>query len=648
MFAAVSIVLVSMVGGLATDDLGLRPVLQGPQWQLRGPVEERTEAIVEQWLLRAPSTNPGLLGLFERRDRLPRPEVVPWAGEFAGKYLIGAVQMLRLTENPALESEARKVAEALYTLQADDGYLGVFPEDDRLMGHWDLWNHYHVLLGLMLWGDYSGDSRPAETIDRALGKLWEVYGTGKRRPLEAGSPEVNFGIYHLLALLQRRAPRPQLEALIQIFEEDMTQAGDWLRLGAEGLPYWRLPKNGTRWESLHLVQGFYERFRDTGEVRYRDAFTQLWTSIRDFDRHPSGAFSTNESASGSVYRPGSIETCCSIAWMALTVDMLQLTGDSTVADELELTFWNEILAAHHPSGSWCTYHTPLNGPRRPAFHDINFQWRPGYPELNCCSANSPRGFSMLPDWGVIVDDAGVRLNYYGPSNVHISLPDHTRLELTQETTYPEAGEIKLRIGLPAGPREFALLLRIPAWTSAATVTVAGGPRETAVPGSYHTLQRTWADGDTVEIALDMTQRHWTGSDAYTGRAALYHGPLLLAYDPQWNTFDADGLLPIDVKAPFSLEALSTPELPGQTRPLILVTAEMENGATVRLCDFATAGATGTDLVAWLPAVHTDPPENRLIAPEDQAEAAPGPVLFRWGVPGTPETREFDYRHGRPV
>jgi hypothetical protein len=51
-----------------------------------------------------------------------------------------------------------------------------------------------------------------------------------------------------------------------------------------------------------------------------------------------------------TYAGGSIETCCSVAWMALTIDALRLTGDPTVADELELTLWNQALAAQHPSG----------------------------------------------------------------------------------------------------------------------------------------------------------------------------------------------------------------------------------------------------------------------------------------------------------
>ena len=47
-------------------------------------------SITEQWLLVAPKANPSMLEIFRDRDVSPLREMVPWAGEFAGKYLTGA------------------------------------------------------------------------------------------------------------------------------------------------------------------------------------------------------------------------------------------------------------------------------------------------------------------------------------------------------------------------------------------------------------------------------------------------------------------------------------------------------------------------------------------------------------------------------
>lgn len=86
------------------SELGRLPFdsLSQARFQFTGPVGERLQANVDQWLLCAPQSNPGMLEMFRVRDRQPTPQLVPWAGEFVGKYLISAVQALRMSENPQL------------------------------------------------------------------------------------------------------------------------------------------------------------------------------------------------------------------------------------------------------------------------------------------------------------------------------------------------------------------------------------------------------------------------------------------------------------------------------------------------------------------------------------------------------------------
>src|SRR5262249_44457129 len=55
------------------------------QFQFSGVIGDRISANVDNWLLRAPSANPGMIEMFRLRDRAPEPKLVPWAGEFVGK-----------------------------------------------------------------------------------------------------------------------------------------------------------------------------------------------------------------------------------------------------------------------------------------------------------------------------------------------------------------------------------------------------------------------------------------------------------------------------------------------------------------------------------------------------------------------------------
>ena len=124
-----------------------------------------------------------------------------------------------------------------------------------------------------------------------------------------------------------------------------------------------------------------------------------------------------EQATGNPYDRGAIETCCTVAWMAMSVEMLRLTGNSLVADELELSTLNSGLGMMSPSGRWVTYNTPMDGERQASAHTIVFQARAGTPELNCCSVNGPRALGLLCEWAVMRRADGLVLNYYGPGTM---------------------------------------------------------------------------------------------------------------------------------------------------------------------------------------------------------------------------------------
>ena len=129
-----ALLLASVVGAAERGSLRMDR-LHAATWRFGGVLGERIQANVEHWLLVAPRNNPGLLDMFANRDRGPKPDLMPWAGEFVGKYLLSAVEALSATDDPRLEERVRRVVEELVTLQDTDGYLGPFPRAERLLGH---------------------------------------------------------------------------------------------------------------------------------------------------------------------------------------------------------------------------------------------------------------------------------------------------------------------------------------------------------------------------------------------------------------------------------------------------------------------------------------------------------------------------------
>ena len=209
------------------------------------------------------------------------------------------------------------------------------------------------------------------------------------------------------------------------------------------------------------------------------------------DRHNNGGFSSGERAQGNPYHPGAIETCCTIAWMAMTVEMLKLTGDPVVADELELSTLNSAMGLFSPSGRWSTYNTPMDGDRKANFHEIVFQARPGSPELNCCSVNAARGLGLLSEWALMngSGDDLLILNWYGPGVLRTRLASGAEIVLTSRTDYPTTGLVHVTVS-PDRPSSFRLKLRIPHWSRQTTVNVNGQNIAEVKPATYLELVRT--------------------------------------------------------------------------------------------------------------------------------------------------------------
>ena len=588
--------------------------LANARYALGGALGERLAAVTRQWLLVAPDANPAMLEMFRDRDRRPYRDLVPWAGEFAGKYLTSAVQVLRLTGDPALRRRLGAFVRELVSLQAEDGYLGPWPRRYRLAGvapnvggkpgnTWDAWGHYHVMLGLLLWSDESGDAAALAAVQRSADLLCARFlGRRRRRLVDTGSTEMNLAPVHALALLYQRCPEQRyLDLALQIVAEFAATgpggplAGDYLRHPLAGGEFFAGPK--PRWESLHPIMGLAELYWVTGAAEFRRAFEQTWWSIVRWDRHNNGGFSSGEQAQGNPYHRGAIETCCTVAWMAASVEMLRLTGDSVVADELELSTLNSVLGLVSPSGRWVTYDTPMDGVRRASAHEIVFQARPGSPELNCCSVNGPRGLGLVSDWAVMDSGRSLRLNYYGPGTVRVRYAG-TTVELRQQTEYPCEGRIVLAV-TPTQPRPFRLELRIPHWSARTRATVNGESVRGVCAGTYLALERHWRRGDRVRLDLDMSLHFWRGERECRGLTSVYRGPILLAYDRRLDAAAAARVPVLDARSLVARRRVHASGLP----VMLALDVRDARGARLRLCDFASAGQAGTPYRSWLRVRH---------------------------------------------
>ncbi|MBD3243579.1 MAG: hypothetical protein GF331_23520 [Chitinivibrionales bacterium] len=608
-----------------------------------GTVGSYLENVIEQWLLVAPKANPALLEMLRDRDLSPLRRLVPWAAEFPGKYLIGAVEVLRATGNPRLKAWLREYVHHLIGYQDKDGYLGPWPSTHKLTNAapncavfgsidepvgkdptWDTWGHYQIMLGLLLWHEETGDKEALRSATRIADLLCRMY-LGKKKPrlVDTGDADKNLAPVHVLGMLYRKTRSErylqmarQIAREFSVTKRGKSLGGDYVNQALAGKEFFEFPI--PRWEALHPILGLAELYWNTGDETCRQAFEHIWYSIAKLDRHNNGGFSSGEQAIGNPYHGAAIETCCTVAWSAMSVEMLKLAGDSIVADELELTLLNSGIGMFSATGRWSTYNTPMSGTRHASIDTIVFQSREGAPELNCCSVNAARALGLLSSWALMKDREGLLLNYYGPSSLSARVKPGLNVSLTQQTDYPRSGDVAIRVK-PSKAASFALKLRVPQWSVKTRVTVNGEAVKDVQAGRYLTIERRWKAGDTVRLSLDMSLHFWRGERECAGRTSVYRGPILLTYDNRYNAHNAKrGPAEVRMNDKWNQATCTLPiprldarniklkavEWDDWFAPMLLFECKAANGKTVRLCDFGSAGETGTPYCSWLPVKHS--------------------------------------------
>jgi hypothetical protein len=128
-------------------------------------------------------------------------------------------------------------------------------------------------------------------------------------------------------------------------------------------------------------------------------------------------------------------------------------------------------------------------------------------------------------------DNGLAAVAYSPSEVKTTIQG-TPVHVVEETNYPFDETVTIRVETDK-PVTFPMRLRIPAWTSGASVKVNGASQRGVQVGSFLTVAREWRGGDTVVVRFPMPV---IVSHGYRGAAVVSRGPLVysLAVGEKWK------------------------------------------------------------------------------------------------------------------
>lgn len=533
-----------------------------------------------------------------------RNETKLWQTEFWGKWILSAIAAYEYTRSEKLFAIIQDAAQKLIATQTPDGYIGNYTPGAQLK-QWDIWGRKYVLLGLLAYYDISNDSKALTAAQKVANHLFTQVGPGKTNIIKTGNyhgmPSSSI-LEPMVSLYRHTGEKQYLDFAKYIVAQWETAEGPKLISKAlagvnvaDRFPHprsWWSWENGQKaYEMMSCYEGLLDLYRLTGNQDYLKATEMAVKNIIDTEINVAGSCSAFECFYHGVERQTepayhTMETCVTFTWIKLCNNLLRLTGKSLYADQIEKTTYNALLAAMKADGTQIAKYSPIEGMHSAGEGQCGMH-------INCCNANGPRGFTLLPKIAVMVSANEIILNLFCSSDVKVKLAAAGIVSLSETTTYPVDNHIEITVS-PEKESQFSVLLRVPAWCNKTVIKINGKPLENIPASSYLKIERIWKTGDKISVEFDMP-----GKVVYSkGFQAIQRGPVVLARDSRFKDGFVDETAEIQQKDNF-VELKPSAEKPAEvwmafTAPLILGTdleGEFQYPKQVHFCDFASAGNT---------------------------------------------------------
>jgi hypothetical protein len=462
-------------------------------------------------------------------------------GHIAGHYLSAVSYMWAATGDPRFKERADYVVRELRVIQEAhrDGYIGglmdregvdgkvrfqdlargiIRSESFDLNGLWSPWYVQHkIFAGLRDAYRHAGNRealgmevRFAAWAESILSSLDE---TQVQRMLNTEFGGMN----EVAADLYADTGDPRWLALAGKFRhraiEDPLAAGKDILAGKHGNT--QVPK----------LLGTLKRYIYTGEPHDLAAARFFWNQVALHHSFATGGHGKNEyfgppDMLNNMVDGRTAETCNVYNMIKLTRELFSVEPDARYADFHERALFNHILASIDPEDGRTCYMVPVG-------RGVQHEYQDMLKDFTCCVGTGMES-QALHGHGIYYGSRDTLwINLYVPSTAEW---EEAGVKLEMITGFPEGETAALRITVPS-PRTFDLALRQPAWArDGFSVRVNGkAAGKLSRDRRYVHLNRTWKNGDTVDVVLPRPIRVEALPDN-PSRVAWMLGPLVLAGD----------------------------------------------------------------------------------------------------------------------
>jgi hypothetical protein len=443
-------------------------------------------------------------------------------GHSFGQYLSGLARDYAVTGDKATQEKVQRLVSAFAPAISEH-----FWDDNRFPAY----TYDKIAIGLLDAHQFADDPQALEVLDKVLDSVSaHLPPRGLSRAEQYARPHKDesfcwdepYTLPENLFLAFKRGAGDRYRDMAQRFLAD-----DWyfdpLAAGQNVLPGKHAYSHVNALSSAmqaYLVLGSEKHLRAARNgfdflLKTQSFATGGWGPDETFREPGSGEMGASLSKTHS-----SFETPCgSYGHFKITRSLLRVTKDSRYGDSMERVLFNTVLGAKPvQKDGHGFYYSDYNNDGSKFYHKD--KWA-------CCTGTFAQ---ITADYGISAyfhDREGIYVNLYVPSRVTWA-PGGERIALTQQTSYPHQPTTQISMAIQK-PTAFPVFLRIPAWAGPKTRVAVNGKRvlSSPEPGRFARLDRTWKNGDRIEIEFEMPTVLEAVDPQHADLLAPVHGPLAL-------------------------------------------------------------------------------------------------------------------------
>ena len=447
------------------------------------------------------------------------------AGSEAGRFLMGAGNTLRWTENADLRKEMNDIVDVIDQCKEPDGYLMAYPKHAIFDTEFGAYTRAWVTHGLIEAG-YAGN----EKAFPLLRGFYDWFNQCPYLPEMLRRPQQGTqGIIPMTRTYFTPVGKPKdIQVVQQYFQENY-----WMEQMAnrDTKAIWLYPYDRPHNYLVTGIEPYLDLYRATGAKKYLDAAMGGWDLYHNNWEHLGGSLAINEGV--FLYEPKSYylrkaigELCGNAFWIKLNQRFhLLYPEEEKYAAEIEKSIYNVAIANQYGSEG-IRYFAKLVD-RKYGDHVANTH----HCMNTCCEGQGTRIFGSLPEYIYSVAEDGIYVNLYSASEIRYSVGKKP-MSLKMNTQFPYDAKVEIAVGNEQ-PAQSKIHIRVPSWaTEKMAVVVNGQTVGVANQGTYFVIDREWKRGDVVSFTLPMDFRvtRYAGMEKgfEENHYAIEYGPILMA------------------------------------------------------------------------------------------------------------------------